>query len=101
MPPVVVQIVLHGLRDQLEFGAFQGYKGAKWRRQEDYNRKNLPRSPPPLGTADDLLRRLPQLHVADAAREVQRAERLVDVVGDRRDAAEHERFGILRDTILQ
>ena len=68
---------------------------------EEVNRKNLPRSPPRLPPTNNLFGSLPQFHVAHTTGEVERAERLVDVILNGRDAAEHERLAILRDGILQ
>ena len=69
--------------------------------RKGYNRKNLPRSPPRLPPTNNLFGSLPQLDVAHATGEVERAEGLVDIILDGRDAAEHERLGVLRDGILQ
>ena len=90
-------IIFHNI---LEFWAFQGYKGMGEERQR-LNRKNLPRSPPPLPPTNNLFGSLPKLDVAHTTGEVQSAEGLVHIIGHGRDAAEHERLAILRDTILQ
>jgi hypothetical protein len=60
------------------------------------NRKNLPRSPPRLPPTNNLFGSLPELDVAHATREVERAEVLVDIILDGRDAAEHQCLAILR-----
>ena len=64
-------------------------------------KKVYPRSPPRLPPTNNLFGSLPELDVAHATGEVQRAEGLVDIILNGRDAAEHERLAILRYRVLQ